>query len=86
MDSPTQRQVGIKQQPLGTATKPTGLRHQHLAYDPASTQAEPGEHLPFALMFSPAGTSLDTFITNTIPLAAAQDRRPGLGLPTVGAP
>lgn len=84
MDSPTQRQVGIKQRPLGTASTSTGLCHQHLAYDPASTQAEPGEHQPFGLMFSPAGTSLGTFIT--IPLAAAQDCSPTLGLPSVGAP
>jgi hypothetical protein len=86
MNPPTIQQIRSERQVLGTASQRIDVRHQHSAYDPGIAEAEPGENLPFALMFSPAGTDLDVFTPRTIPLSTAQNRRPAYGLPSVGAP
>jgi len=86
MNPSTIQQIRSERQALRTASKRIDVRHQHSAYDPVIAQADPGEKLPFALMFSPAGTNLDVFTTRTIPLSPAQNRRPAMGLPSVGAP
>ena len=82
----TIQQIRSERQALGTSSKRIDVRHQHSGYDPVIAEAEPGENLHFAPMFSPAGMNIDVFTTRTITLSTAQNRRPASGLPSVGAP
>ena len=82
----TIQQIRSERQALGTSSKRIDVRHQHSGYDPVIAEAEPGENLPFPLMFPRTGANLDVFATRTIPLSTAQNRRPASGLPSVGAP
>jgi hypothetical protein len=86
MKPPTIQLIRSERQAFGTASKRIDMRHQHSAYDPVIAEAEPGENLPFALMFSLAGMNIDVFTTRTITLSPMQNRRPAMGLSSVGAP
>jgi hypothetical protein len=69
MNPPTIQLIRSERQAVGTASKGIDVRHQHSAYDPVIAEAEPGENLPFAPMFSPAGMNIDVFTTRTITLS-----------------
>jgi hypothetical protein len=86
MNPPTIQLIRSERQAVGTAYKRIDVRHQHSAYDPVIAEAEPGENLPFALMFLPTGMNIDVFTTRTITLSPMQNRRPAMGLSSVGAP